>query len=72
MWRNAKGASMKKLLLVLSLVSFVSAVTGCSLKAPQYSPELGGFLAHGKEAQKKGSQVAQGGEGSRGAEDLKG
>lgn len=70
MWGNAKGASMKKLLLVLSLVSFVSAVTGCSLKAPQYSPELGGFLVHGKESQKKNSQVAQGGEGRSG--DFKG
>jgi hypothetical protein len=70
MWRNAKGASMKKLLLVLSLVSFVSAVTGCSLKAPKYSPELGGFLVHGKESQKKNSQVAQGGEGRSG--DFKG
>lgn len=61
---------MKKLLLVLSLVSFVSVTTGCSLKAPQYSPELGGFLVHGKESQKKNSQVAQGGEGRSG--DFKG
>ena len=57
-----KGANMSRILLAFLLVSFVSVTTGCSLKTPQYSPELGGFLALGKEAQKKSSRVARGGE----------
>jgi hypothetical protein len=50
---------MTKLLLSLTLITVLGTLSGCSVKAPQYNPELGGFVPHGKKL----TQVSETGRG---------